>query len=135
MYKNVLVPVVLDHTRAVEKAIDVAKLLADAGAAVTLLHVVEIIPDYVSQYIPPDLAQTRRHEVDAALGRIAAGVPGGKVAVETGRAGHEIVRRAKESGCDCIVIASHAPELADILLGSTANYVVRHAACAVHVLR
>jgi nucleotide-binding universal stress UspA family protein len=33
------------------------------------------------------------------------------------------------------VIASHRPGMADLLIGSTAAQVVRHAPCAVHVLR
>ena len=44
----------------------------------------------------------------------------------------ESYNRAK---ADCIVIGSHKPGLIDYLLGSTAARVVRHAPCAVHVLR
>ncbi|MDW4498560.1 universal stress protein [Sulfitobacter sp. D35] len=135
MYNNILVPVVLDHSRNVEAAIDVARQLSDEGATVTLLHVVETIPDYVSEYLPPDVIRKRHEEMEADLAALTKTLDGAKAAVVQGRAGHEITSHADTHGCDCIVIASHAPELADILLGSTANYVVRHAKCAVHVLR
>jgi nucleotide-binding universal stress UspA family protein len=45
------------------------------------------------------------------------------------------VKYASENGYDCIVIASHVPGFENIFLGSTADRVVRHAKCAVHVIR
>ena len=52
-----------------------------------------------------------------------------------GHSGRSIVDVAKDIHADCIVIGSHKPGLIDYLLGSTAARVVRHAPCAVHVLR
>jgi len=52
-----------------------------------------------------------------------------------GHAGRTIVDYATETGIDCIVIGSHKPGLNDYFLGSTSARVVRHAPCAVHVLR
>ena len=53
----------------------------------------------------------------------------------SGHAGRTIVDHAVENHVDCIVIASHRPGLEDYFLGSTAARVVRHAPCAVHVIR
>ncbi|WP_371932559.1 universal stress protein [Pararhizobium sp. IMCC21322] len=46
-----------------------------------------------------------------------------------------MVEYAESNGVDCIIIASHRPGLQDYFLGSTAARVVRHAHCAVHVIR
>ncbi|MBT8474881.1 MAG: universal stress protein, partial [Alphaproteobacteria bacterium] len=46
-----------------------------------------------------------------------------------------ITEYADSHGCDCIIIMSHQPGLQDYFLGSTAARVVRHAHCAVHVMR
>ena len=55
--------------------------------------------------------------------------------VVKGHSGRTIIDVAAEKSADCIVIGSHKPGLIDYLLGSTAARVVRHAPCAVHVLR
>jgi nucleotide-binding universal stress UspA family protein len=52
-----------------------------------------------------------------------------------GHIGRTIADYAAEAAVDCIVIGSHRPGLTDYFLGSTAARVVRHAPCAVHVLR
>jgi nucleotide-binding universal stress UspA family protein len=52
-----------------------------------------------------------------------------------GHAARSIVEYAENNNVDCIVIASHQPGFSDIFLGSTAAHVVRHAKCAVHVVR
>ena len=52
-----------------------------------------------------------------------------------GHSGRSILDWAEENGPDLIIIASHRPGMQDLLLGSTASQVVRHARCAVHVVR
>ena len=53
----------------------------------------------------------------------------------SGHSGRTILDHASETEADLIVIASHRPGMQTLLLGSTATHVVRHATCAVHVLR
>ena len=55
--------------------------------------------------------------------------------VVTGHAARTILDFAERIEADCIVIASHDPGIQDYFLGSTAARVVRHAHCAVHVVR
>ena len=64
-----------------------------------------------------------------------AGADDVDIAVVSGHAGRTILDFAGEQGIDCIVMNSHRPDLTDYFLGSTAARVVRHARCAVHVLR
>jgi nucleotide-binding universal stress UspA family protein len=52
-----------------------------------------------------------------------------------GHSGRSILDHAAENDVDCIIIASHRPGMQDYFLGSTAAQVVRHATCAVHVVR
>jgi nucleotide-binding universal stress UspA family protein len=69
------------------------------------------------------------------LGKMVEGIDGAEVQVVDGHSGRTIVDYAAENDIDCIVIASHRPGMQNLLLGSTATQVVRHAKCAVHVLR
>lgn len=135
MYKNILVPVALDHGPKTAAALDVARALRAEGGAITALTVMEAIPPYVAQYLPPDQEAHARDEAEAALRAELGGVEDARVDVVTGHAGRTILEYAEEHDMDLIVIASHRPGLQDYFLGSTAARVVRHAPCAVHVVR
>ena len=135
MYENVLVAVALDHSHHVNDALNVARTLAEEGAKITALHVIEEIPTYVVHQIPAELLSARKPAAEAELYAKLEGAADVQPVVILGHAGRSIIQFADESSVDCIVIASHKPELQDYFLGSTAQRVVRHAKCAVHVLR
>jgi len=135
MYKHVLVPVSFDEERDGRGALEVARLLADEGAQLTLLHVTEQIPSHDQTYLPAGYMAERRAEVEAEVQRLAEQVPGANAEVVSGHASRAILDYVDSHGVDCVVIASHRPGMQDMLLGSTAAKVVRHASCAVHVLR
>ncbi|MCB1367488.1 MAG: universal stress protein [Rhodobacteraceae bacterium] len=133
MYKNILVPIALDHDNASTNSLEVAHRLLAKGGSITLLHVVENIPAYVAQYLPEGQAKKNRQIATDALSAIAG--KDEKAVIVSGHAGTTITEYAEKNGADLIVIASHRPGLQDYFLGSTAARVVRHAPCAVHVLR
>ncbi|MCX8224446.1 MAG: universal stress protein [Sulfitobacter sp.] len=135
MYSNILIPVVLDNPEKNEVAFKAAQALADEGAHFTLLHVIEAIPIYVSDYIPSDFMVEARDSLQTKLKDLAKTLPNCHAATTEGRPGSEILSWAEKNNSDCIVIASHQPAFSDILLGSVAHHVVRHAKCAVHVIR
>mgnify|MGYP001818089262 CR=1 FL=1 len=135
MYKNILVAVAMDHSTENGKAFEVARLLADEGAKVTALHIVEEIPAFVANEIPADVLSNRRKEAETALKAEIGGLPNVKAVAVIGHAGRTIVDHAEQANVDCIIISSHRPGLQDYFLGSTAHRVVRHAKCAVHVVR
>ncbi|MDJ0627450.1 MAG: universal stress protein [Rhodobacter sp.] len=135
MYKNILVPIALEHERDTGSAMDIAHRLLAEGGKITALHVMEAIPGYATQYLPEGHMESRHTEMQAALKAELGGVKDVKPVVITGHAGRSIVEFAEDNDIDCIVIASHQPGLQDYLLGSTAARVVRHATCAVHVIR
>lgn len=135
MYKNILVATALDHAHDIAAAFDIARALAAEGASMTALHVLEDIPAYAAQYVPSEQVGTRRAEAEAELKADLGGVANVKPVVVSGHPGSTIVEYADDHGIDCIIIASHRPGLQDYFLGSTAGRVVRHAKCAVHVIR
>lgn len=135
MYKNILVPVAFETGRDTMKSIQIAEAIADEGATITALHVLEEIPSYVAQYLPEGQIETNIHEIEDVLTEKLSTHGKVKVKVIEGHAGHSIVDYAADNKVDCIVIASHRPGLQDLFLGSTAARVVRHAPCSVHVVR
>jgi universal stress protein F len=135
MYKNILVATALDHAHDIAAAFDIARALAAEGASLTALHVLEDIPAYAAQYVPAEQAGTRHAEAEAQLKADLGGVANVKPVVVSGHPGSTIVEYADDHDIDCIIIASHRPGLQDYFLGSTAGRVVRHAKCAVHVIR
>lgn len=135
MYKNVLVPIALDHDRNTAEALEIAQAISEDGAKITALHVMEEVPAYVAQYLPEGQLEDNVHELERRLQDELKDLPGVAIAVISGHAGHAIVDFAKDNKVDCIVVASHRPGLTDFFLGSTAARVVRHAPCSVHVSR
>lgn len=135
MYKNILVPVSFDQGRDMETAIEVAQALAEKGAAITLLHVMEHVPGYAISYLPVEYLSASRDAIKGELAEMIEGIDGGTGLVIEGHSGRSILDHAAENDVDCIVIASHRPGMQDYFLGSTAAQVVRHATCAVHVVR
>ena len=135
MYKNILVPVSFDEDRDAAGAVAVARLLAEDDGRITLIHVMEQIPAYAISYMPTEYLVESREAIEAEMAEMAATLPRAQGVVVTGHSGRTILDWAEENGVDCIVIASHRPGMQDLLLGSTAHQVVRHAKCAVHVVR
>ncbi|WP_170456384.1 universal stress protein [Ruegeria arenilitoris] len=135
MYHNILVPISFDAERDTSGPLKLAKLLATPDAKVTLLHVVEHIPDYAISYMPAEYLTEARSAIQDELNILAAKLPNAKGVVVEGHSGRTILDWAETNKPDLIIMASHRPGMQDLLLGSTATHVVRHASCAVHVVR
>lgn len=135
MYKNILLPVVFDEEHDTQKSFLTARALADSNAAFTVLHVMEAIPAFAATQIPAEVLANSRSEMQHELSQLANALPGAKTDLTSGHAGRAIVDYADKNGIDCIVLASHRPGLENLFLGSTADRVVRHASCSVHVIR
>ncbi|MBA5778282.1 universal stress protein [Stappia sp. F7233] len=140
MYKSILLPLDLAHDSSWTKALPVAVELAERFGAE--LHVLTVVPDIrtsmVSQYFPNDFEATATRKAAEALNTfVAEKLSERKVTehVATGRVFREIVRCAEANGCDLIVMASHRPEMADHLIGPSADQVVRHTDKSVMIVR
>ena len=136
MYQKILVPIDLTNAEKGKAMIDVAKKLGGKGVRITLLNVIEDIPNYVAVEIPGEIIKqmgVNAHDELEDMAK-AAGIST-EVAVHSGRPATAILDASEDMAADLIVIASHRPGLQDYLLGSTAARVVRHAKCSVLVMR
>ena len=135
MYSNILIPIAFDAEKDVAGAIEIAKRISAEGASITFLHVMEQVPAYVTEYVPENIMAETRESARAKLKELLDTVPDAQIVIVDGATGRGITNWAHDAGVDCVVIPSHRPVISDILLGSTAAWVVRHAHCAVHVIR
>ncbi|MGI9370703.1 MAG: universal stress protein [Ruegeria sp.] len=135
MYHNILVPISFDAQRDTSGPLKLAQLLATPDANITLMHVVEHIPDYAISYMPAEYLTEARKAIQTELDDLASKLPNAKGLVIEGHSGRTILDWAEANKPDLIIMASHRPGMQDLLLGSTATHVVRHAQCAVHVVR
>lgn len=135
MYHNILVPISFDPDRDVTAPVKLAGLLATKNARITLLHVIEDMPSYAISYMPAEFLEESQKAVTSEIETLADKVPGATGVVVHGHSARSILDYAEENGTDLIIIASHRPGMQDLLLGSTASQVVRHAKSAVHIIR
>ncbi|MEY1556800.1 universal stress protein [Yoonia sp. R2331] len=135
MYKNILVPVLFDQDHPLSTSFEVARAVADKDARFTVLNVLEAIPAFAAAELPAGTLEAQKEAAKGAVEEAAAGLPNAQGVVKAGHAGRAIVDYATAQASDSIIIASHKPGLEDYFLGSTAARVVRHAPCAVHVIR
>lgn len=138
MYKNILVPVDLEHKDQAETMIRAALAIADDGAKLTLLFVMPELPPVVGLHLPEGSIQKAREDAEGQLEELAKSNHAPKstgIVTAIGRPHHKILEVAERDNIDLIVIASHRPGFVDYLLGSVAASVVRHAKCSVHVMR
>jgi nucleotide-binding universal stress UspA family protein len=135
MYNNILVPVSFETGRDARQALEVADVLRAENGAITVLHVLEHLPQYASELLPEDHFETARKTVIEKLSPLVDGLSDASVVVMEGHSARTILDVSETQKNDCIVIASHRPGMQDLFLGSTAARVVRHAKCAVHVVR
>lgn len=138
--KRIVVPIDFSETSA--QALPYAAALAEQfGAEIILLHVIEWVA------IPSELGSAPSAITEADKGSVAKDllrlrqealgedVPG-RTIVRAGAPFQEITRAAKEMGADMIILTTRGHTgLQNVLLGSTAERVVRHAECPVLVVR
>jgi len=108
------------------------------GASVTLLHVVESssplagMESLVLARTDSEIEALAARQLEALAQRESKGSVKVTTMVRTGKPFHEIALSAGERHADLIVIATHGHTgLKHVLLGSTAERVVRHAPCPV----
>lgn len=140
LFKSLLVPI--DFSETSTKALDYAIALArEFGSQIRLLHVVELRAVFNSTN--PSFADWNRQIMIAAQTRLTnladeeidELIPVNSE-VQVGRAYKVICEIAREQKSDLIAIGTHGfTGLKTLLLGSTAERVIRHAPCSVLVIR
>ncbi len=141
MFKQILLPIDIGHESSWTETLPLAVgMCHDWDAS---LHVLTVVPDFgmsiVGQYFPDDFEKNVARDVLARLKALVAAEVPDDVRVQhivgEGNAYEVILKIAKKTGVDLIVMASYRPELKDYLLGPNAARVVRHADCSVLVHR
>ncbi|MEO1238169.1 MAG: universal stress protein [Pseudomonadota bacterium] len=135
MYNHILLPIEIGGPGDVKRAVAVAKTLISDTGKLTLLSVVEPLPNTAEAFVDVGLRDQIKKDAKVRLEAVAAQLGVENMALLYGAVGRSIVDWAEKNGADCIVMASHDPVLSDIFLGSTAAWVVRHAHTSVHVIR
>ena len=140
--KKILVPI--DFSKVSKDALAYAASLAEHfGTELILLHVAEKAPiDYLlGRGLMNHLVVPMMKQAKADLARMAGSLNqthGAHLSavVRTGKPFEEICRAARTLGADLIVLTTHGRTgLKHVMLGSTAERVVRHADCPVLVVR
>ena len=137
--RRILVP--LDFSPGSLKALDYAFSLAEKfEASLILLHVVEptvypdnymLLPQAVEE-INQNLVQAARERLESVSRRRPHPRPAVELLVRLGHAHSEIPDTAQAMAADLIILGTHGHAgLKQVLLGSTAERVVRQASCPV----
>jgi universal stress protein A len=138
--KKILVPV--DFSERSRKAVQYAlTFAAESKAELLFVHIVE-------PYIPPpDIVMVESAALESIALRAAKKymrqlvaesepVVSCKSEIRIGKPWVEIIKLAKETDTDLIVVSTHGRTgFAHLLMGSTAEQIVRHAGCPVLVVR
>jgi nucleotide-binding universal stress UspA family protein len=120
-----------------------ACLAAEADAHLTAMHVIEV-PEHLALWIDRvdgishvrAWAEAAERHLRGAVGPETREYARVDQRVETGKAYREILRVADEQQADLIVIGAHGHGVIEqMFVGSTAQHVVRRAACPVLVVR
>jgi universal stress protein A len=140
--KRILVPV--DFSGCSRKAVKYAVALArQFDAEILLLFVVQV--NYLAggemggvdfPLFEQEMREAGRRKLELLIADDIGGLAPVSASVRAGQPVGEIVAAAKDLDADVIVIATHGHTgLKHVLLGSTAENVVRHAPCPVLVVR
>jgi nucleotide-binding universal stress UspA family protein len=140
--RKILVPV--DFSDCAEHGLNYARSLAYRfGAELVLVNSVApayyVSNDEYARYDLPQLAQQAEAAARRQLQNLVERTEGNGVHVRTrleiGHPGQQICDRAEDLGIDLVVMSSHGRTgFKHVFLGSTAEYVVRHAPCSVLVV-
>ena len=141
-FRKILVPI--DFSECSIKGLDYAKALGEQfGSTLVLLHSVHLdyyvaADEYARYDFPLLLKQTTKAAASQLRDFVRKTNWGGlkvETALEVGHAGQQICYRAQDRHVDLIATSTHGTTgLKHILLGSTAEYVIRHAHCPVLVV-
>ena len=138
--RNILVPI--DFSENARQALEYAIPLANqSGARITLLHVYRTVvyPAEMGIVVPDGESQTsakaRKHLIQFGQKMLPEAMRG-KMLVRNGEPFDEISRVARRAKIDLIICTTHGyTGLKHVVLGSTAERVVRYAPCPVLTIR
>jgi len=139
-YKHILLAIDLHPEGLVGIIEQGVKLAKEHNAKITLLHVVEHLNAYGVAQAYPSVLEVEEQLVKEAKEKLAKfkkqyQIEDADSVVEAGSPKMIILDYAKEHNVDLIALGSHGRHGIQLLLGSTANAVLHHAACDVLAIR
>ena len=141
MFENILFPVDMEHAAEAEKALKIA--IAEVKRSKAKLTVMTVAPGFGmpivasffdQQAVKGALKEIARHLKQYIDDNIPEDIETRAIVVE-GNPAELILKQARSDNVDLIVIASHNTQIENLLLGSCAAKVVRHAHCTVTVVK
>lgn len=138
MFSEIIVPVDIGEIEQAKTAISAAKVNLAPGGHITLLHVLEPLPGYVTAQLDSSILNSGATEAESKLLalRESENLPADtSLLIESGRPYSKICEKVTDPNTQAIVMSAHRPQFSDIFLGSVAAQVVRHAKSSVFVLR
>ncbi|MCK0122513.1 universal stress protein [Loktanella sp. F6476L] len=143
MSNTVLCAVDINRPADEANVVKQAKKLADMDGA--QLDVITVVPDFganvVSAYFKDHDVKPAKDGATKLLNEMIEGIVGAEAnkdirhIVAIGTVYEEVLKAAKLSKTDLIVIGAHRLDFKDYLLGPNAARVVRHSDCSVYVVR
>ncbi len=134
---KIVVPV--DFSEESQNALSVAVEMAGDASKVHVIHILPPLEAISPAVVWGELSdESRKESVNDFASQFLSdhGAEGAQLEVRVGSPGHEITAYADEIEADLIVVSSHGYHgIKRMLLGSVAESVIRHAHCAVLVLR
>jgi universal stress protein F len=141
MFKNILVPLHLAYAKNHKKLFAGAlKVLDEEGGNLSLLYVNENrVHGSVYPLLDEENEKHYNHDALMRLREIAKEhqLPADKTSfnIRNGSVHREILEEARRVNADAIVMMATKPGLGSYFISSTAERVIRHAACSVFVIR
>jgi universal stress protein F len=141
MYKNILLPIDIEHSAESAKALSIA--VDEAQRSKAKLTVMTVAPGFgspmVASYFEKGAVKEALQEVARQLKQyVDDNIPDGvevDAVVAEGNPAERILKQEQADNIDLIVIASHNSQIEHIVLGSCAAKVVRHSQCTVTVVK
>ncbi len=136
MFKKILIPVNPDHLEHANTGLELARPLLEEGGEISILLVVEDLPEFLSKEISSEALHNIRVAIKAQLEEnLGPQDDDVTILLRGGSATGTIINTQIEDGFDLVIICSHRPNEKDYMLGSTAFRVVQRAQCPVFVTR
>jgi nucleotide-binding universal stress UspA family protein len=141
MYKDILLPIDLNHKSSWRSSLPVALGFCKCFSA--RLHVMTVIPEFnmslVGEFFPEGFEKKQGENANKLLHAFVAEHIPKEIEVQhivaQGTTYREVLDTAEKVKADLIVMGSHRPELKDYLLGPNSERVVRHSPISVLVVR
>lgn len=134
MYNKIIVALSLEHGFSTT-ALKLARKLVNEDGKIIAVHVSEPLNNVAALYVAKEDINKAQKATQEEFDKRLASEKDVESVILTGHAGRDIPDYAEKIGADCIIVGSHKPGLEDFFLGATSSRIVRHAKCAVHVLR